>query len=216
VYLPDHFAETNPERLRELIAQHPLGALVTVGRSGLVANHIPFLLDEQSGSQGTLIGHVARRNDVWREREPDGEALVIFQGAGAYISPNWYPTKQATHEVVPTWNYAVAHVNGRVVVHEDAKWLRGVVGRLTKIMESAEPSPWKMGDAPQDYLNARLEEIVGIEIPISRIIGKWKVSQNRPEVDRFGVVSNLLTRGRQQDQAMVELVRATMSTGDHE
>jgi transcriptional regulator len=216
VYLPDHFAETNPERLRELIAEHPLGVLVTVGRSGLVANHIPFLLDEQSGSHGTLIGHVARRNDVWRERDSDGEALVIFQGASAYISPNWYPTKQVTHEVVPTWNYAVAHVYGRVVVHEDAKRLRGVVGRLTKTMESAEPSPWKMGDAPQDFLNARLEEIVGIEVPIGRIIGKWKVSQNRSEVDRSGVVSNLLTRGRQLDRAMAELVRATMPAGDHE
>jgi transcriptional regulator len=168
MYLPDHFAETRAERLHSLIGEYPLATLVTVGSGGLVANHIPFLLDDRSGPQGTLIGHVARRNDAW--------------------------------------NYAVVHVYGRVIVHEDAKWLRGLVGRLTKAMESAEPVPWKMGDAPQEFLNAQLEEIVGIEIPISRMIGKWKVSQNRPVADRSRVVDGLRSRDRADDSLMAELV----------
>jgi transcriptional regulator len=206
MYLPDHFAETRAERLHSLIGEYPLATLVTVGSGGLVANHIPFLLDDRSGPQGTLIGHVARRNDAWHDRDPDAEVLAIFQGPSAYISPNWYLTKQETHEVVPTWNYAVVHVYGRVIVHEDAKWLRGLVGRLTKAMESAEPVPWKMGDAPQEFLNAQLEEIVGIEIPISRMIGKWKVSQNRPVADRSRVVDGLRSRDRADDPLMAELV----------
>jgi transcriptional regulator len=214
VYLPDHFAETDPERIRALIAEYPLGTLVTVGGTGLSANHIPFLLDDRSGPNGTLVGHVARRNDAWHDRDPKAEVLVIFQGPSAYITPNWYLTKEETHEVVPTWNYAVVHVYGRVIVHENAKWLRGLVGRLTKTMESAEPVPWKMGDAPQDFLNAQLAEIVGIEIQISRIIGKWKVSQNRPEADRSRVVIGLRSRDHADDAAMADLVDTARTSPD--
>jgi transcriptional regulator len=161
VYLPAHFEETRAEVLRALIAEHPLGALVTLGSEGLSANHIPFLLDAQSGEHGTLIGHVARDNALWHDHADKIGALVIFQGPTAYISPNWYATKGESHEVVPTFNYAIAHVYGNVIVHEDAKWLRGGVGRLTKKFEATQPTPWKMADAPSTFIERQLQNIVG-------------------------------------------------------
>jgi len=152
VYLPAHFEETRAEVLYALIAEHPLGALVTLGADGLNANHIPFLLEPDAGEHGRLIGHVARNNDAWRDvlGADQTESLVIFQGPSAYVSPNWYATKRETHRVVPTYNYTVVHVYGRVAVHEDAKWLRGVVGKLTKRFEAAQAVPWKMADSPAD------------------------------------------------------------------
>lgn len=206
VYLPAHFEESRTEVLHRLIADHPLGAIVTLGPDGLAANHIPFLLDADAGPRGTLIGHVARKNDLWRARDSQVEALVIFQGASSYISPNWYATKLATHEVVPTYNYVVVHAHGPLLVHEDPKWLRGVVGKLTKSMEASQERPWKMADAPADFTNAQLGQIVGIEIPISRLIGKWKTSQNRPVEDRIGAAAGLRTTGNPVDAEMAELV----------
>ncbi len=210
VYLPAHFEEARPEALRQLIAAHPLGALVTVGPQGLSANHIPFLL-EARGELGTLIGHVARNNDVWRTEPDRPEALVIFQGPTAYISPNWYATKQATHRVVPTYNYTVVHVHGPLIVHEDEKWLRGVVGKLTKQFEATQPQPWKMADAPADYLSEQLANIVGVEIPIQRIVGKWKTSQNREPADRVGAVAGLRALDDPESTAMAELIDATLA-----
>jgi transcriptional regulator len=206
MYLPPHFEETRTEVLHALIAEHPLGALVTLGENGLDANHIPFLLDPNSGEHGTLIGHVARNNYLWHNHDPQHEVLVLFQGPTAYISPNWYATKQATHEVVPTYNYAVVNVHGNLIVYEDEKWLRGIVGKLTKTMEASQPVPWKMADSPAPYIRQRLTEIVGIEIPINRIVGKWKVSQNRPEVDRIGAAEGLRTSGDAEDLAMADLI----------
>jgi transcriptional regulator len=220
VYLPTHFEETKTESLRALIAEHPLGTLVTLGSEGLDANHIPFLLDERTGVNGALIGHVARNNAVWHDRDDGVEALAIFQGPSAYISPSWYATKRQTHEVVPTYNYAVVHVYGKMIVHEDAKWLRGIVGRLTKRFEARLPpvggggaerrrgqaAPWKMADAPAAYIDDQLSNIVGIEIPINRIVGKWKVSQNRPEADREGAVEGLRARGDREDAEMADLI----------
>jgi transcriptional regulator len=206
VYLPTHFEETKTESLRALVAEHPLGMLVTLSSDGISANHIPFLLDERAGENGALIGHVARNNAVWHDRDDRIEALTIFQGPSAYISPNWYATKRETHEVVPTYNYAVVHVYGKVVVHEDAKWLRGIVGRLTKRFEAEQPAPWKMADAPAAYIDNQLTNIVGIEIPISRIVGKWKVSQNRPEADRAGAVEGLRARDDREDAEVADLI----------
>jgi transcriptional regulator len=208
MYMPAHFEETRPEVLRQLVAEHPLGALVTLGPEGLNANHLPFLLEPEAGDRGRLIAHVARNNRAWQDVSADHQtdSLVIFQGASAYVSPNWYATKRETHRVVPTYNYAVVHAYGRVIVHEDAKWLRGAVGKLTKRMEASQPVPWKMGDAPADYLDAQLANIVGIEIPISRLIGKWKVSQNRPEADRIGAAAGLRSTGDPGDAAMADLV----------
>jgi transcriptional regulator len=212
VYLPAHFEETRAEVLHRLIAEHPLGALVTLGPGGLNANHIPFLLEPDAGGHGRLIGHVARNNDAWRDvlGADQTESLVIFQGVSTYVSPNWYETKRETHRVVPTYNYAVVHVYGQVAVHEDAKWLRGVVGKLTKRFESAQPAPWKMGDAPAAFLAEQLANIVGIEVPINRIVGKWKVSQNRSVADREGAITGLRATGDPDDAEMAGMVLAAL------
>lgn len=210
MYNPAHFEESRVEMMHQLIADYPLGTVVTNGPDGLVANHIPFLVDMRDGGRGTLIGHVARNNDMWREVARTPEALVVFQAVDGYITPNWYPSKQETHEVAPTWNYAVVHVYGPIIVHEEPKWLRGIVGRLTKHFEADEPIPWKMADAPSSYINTLLESIVGIEIPINRIVGKWKTNQNRSVADREGVIAGLTERGNVGDAEMAEIVRATL------
>jgi transcriptional regulator len=210
VYLPAHFEETSVEVMHRLIAEHPLATVVTVGPDGLEANHVPLLLDTRAGEHGALFGHVARRNDLWRAHPSDVEALVIFQGPAAYITPNWYATKRETHEVVPTYNYAVVHAHGPLIVHEDPKWLRGAVGKLTKAMEAAQPVPWKMADTPAPFIAGQLEGIVGIEIPVRRLVGKWKASQNRPLADRAGVADGLRERGEGDDAAMAELVAERM------
>ena len=211
MYLPEHFAEHDPAVLHGLIAAHPLGTLVTLGADGLTANHLPFMLAPDVGEHGALLTHVARGNRVWEDFSAEHEALVIFQGPSAYISPNWYPTKAETHRQVPTYNYATVHAHGPLVIHDDERWLRGFLGRLTKKMEADQSKPWKMGDAPQDYLRQMLEGIVGIEIPLSRIVGKWKVSQNRLPVDRAGAVAGLRATGEPEAVAMADLIVGTAS-----
>ena len=141
VYLPPHFEELDPARVHEVIRSAPLGTLVTTGVDGLSANHIPCIFDPSTGEHGRLLAHVARNNHVWHDHDPEQEALVIFQSADAYITPTWYETKRVTHEVVPTWNYAVVHIYGRLVVHDDEKWIRGQAGMLTKQMEAAQTDP---------------------------------------------------------------------------
>ena len=212
MYLPDHLAEHDPATLHGFISEHPLGLLVTLDVDGLSANHVPFLLAPDTGAQGALLTHVARGNHVWQDFSPDHEALVVFQGPSAYISPNWYPTKADTHRVVPTYNYAVVHVSGRIIVHDDVKWLRGVVGKLTKSMEAVQAAPWKMADAPADFLAGQFENIVGIEIPISRIAGKWKLSQNRVLADSNGAVEGLRARAIADDDAMADLIFAQIDS----
>lgn len=206
VYLPEHFVEHDRSVVNELIERHPLGLLITLGTDGLSANHIPFVMDRNFGEEGRLLGHVARNNVVWHDHVADQQALVVFQAAEGYISPNWYPTKQDAHRVVPTWNYAVAHVYGPLIVHDDEKWLRGQAGRLTKMMEAAQPTPWKMADAPQEYLKTMLANIVGIEIPITRLIGKMKAGQNRELVDRLGAIEGLRGDGDPGDAAMADVM----------
>lgn len=195
MYLPTHFEETRVDVLRELIRAHPLGALVTLTGAGLDASHLPFELDADREPFGTLRGHVARANPVWREFSRDVEALVIFQGPGAYVSPAWYSTKQATGRVVPTWNYAVVHAHGPLRVVDDKAWLRDFVTRLTDRHESGRDDPWHVTDAPAEYIDGMLGAIVGIEIPLTRLRGKWKMSQNRPAHDRAGVVEGLARAG---------------------
>lgn len=211
MYIPAHFEETRSEILHQLIVDNPLGTLITYGEAGLTANHIPFLRLPGQGDHGALIGHVARNNEVWRGGSAISEVLVVFQSIDAYITPNWYATKQETHKVVPTWNYAVVHARGPLVVHDDPKWVRGVVGRLTKRFEADEQIPWKMADAPSAFIADQLDQIVGIEIPIRALSGKWKTSQNRPEADREGVVFGLQERDQPEDKAMSTLVRGTMT-----
>ncbi|MCC5809217.1 MAG: FMN-binding negative transcriptional regulator [Ectothiorhodospiraceae bacterium] len=199
MYLPRHFEETRTAVLHEVIRTHPFATLVTLGADGLDANHLPLILDSEPAPLGTLRGHVARANPVWRQLQVDARALLIFQGPHAYISPSWYATKQETGKVVPTWNYAVVHAHGSARVVEDADWLRNQVEQLTNTHEGPRPEPWQVSDAPQDYIEKMLKAIVGIEVPVARLAGKWKLGQNRSEADREGVLEGL--QREQTDQA---------------
>jgi transcriptional regulator len=194
--------------MHQLIRDYPLATLITVGSDGLAANHIPCILDPKWGEHGRLLAHVARNNPLWHDHDPAQEALVVFQSQEAYITPNWYETKRETHEVVPTWNYAVVHAYGQIIVHDDAKWVRGQAGMLTKQQEASQPTPWKMADAPPAYTAANLAEIVGLEIPITRLIGKFKASQNRRDVDRTGAIDGLRATEEPGNIAMAELMDA--------
>jgi len=209
VYLPEHFATDDQAQLSALVAAHPLATLVTHGRAGIAVNHIPLLLLPASASEGhVLVGHVARANDLWREGFHDRETIAVFQGPDAYISPNWYPTKQRTHEVVPTWNYAVAHAHGRLVVHDDPKWVRGVVARLTQAMEATMPRPWKVGDAPPAFVERSISNIVGIELMVDRWVGKVKMGQNKPDEDRLAAADALEGTGSAAAGAVAALMKA--------
>jgi transcriptional regulator len=212
MYLPDHFAESRVDVLRQLIHEHPLAALVTLNAQELNANHIPFEHDAEPAPFGTLRGHVARANPVWRDYSRDIEALVIFQGAQHYITPSWYPSKQETGKVVPTFNYIVVHAYGALRVIEDRAWLRGLVERLTNRHEAPRAIPWQVTDAPSDYIEKMLGAIVGIEIPLTRLVGKWKVSQNQPAANRDGVIKGLDELPNTDATAMANLIRQTMKS----
>ncbi|MFM0210123.1 FMN-binding negative transcriptional regulator [Paraburkholderia sediminicola] len=212
MYMPAHFEENRPEVLHRLIAEQPFGALITHGPHGLDANHLPFEFDAKPvpgagdakavHSHGILRAHVARANPVWQEVAANPETLVIFQGPAAYISPTWYPSKHETHRQVPTYNYMVVHAHGRIVVRDDEAFVRGLVARLTRKMEAGEPVPWKMGDAPADYIAQMLGAIVGLEIEVTRLVGKWKLGQNKEAADRRGAAEALLARSSDEQQAV--------------
>ncbi|MGP3789172.1 FMN-binding negative transcriptional regulator [Pseudomonas sp. B392_1p] len=199
MYVPAHFAENRTEALHQLIRDYSLGALVVLGPEGLDANHLPFELAPAQGPQGTLIAHVARANPLWQDIADGSEVLVIFRAEQAYVSPNWYPSKHELHRQVPTWNYRVVHAHGRLRIRDDEKFVRGVVGRLTRTHEAqAEPlRPWKMSDSSRDHIDQMLAAIVGIEIEITRLTGKSKISQNREERDSRGAAENLRERGQE-------------------
>lgn len=197
MYIPDHFAEHRVPELHRIIRENPLAALVTTGPDGLDANHLPFELEPDRGPHGTLIGHVARANALWRDTSTGSPVLVIFRGAAqGYISPNWYPSKHETHRQVPTWNYQVVHAHGVLTVRDDERFVRGAVARLTRTHEAGEERPWKMGDSTPDYIDMMLKNIVGIEIEIVRLVGKCKLSQNKDPGDRQGAIDALQQRGR--------------------
>jgi transcriptional regulator len=202
MYNPQHFREERIPVLHDLIRSHSLATLVTMHPGGLMASHVPMLLDPQPEPFGTLRCHLARANSQWRDFSPDVPALAIFSGPEHYISPLWYETTAETGKVVPTWNYAIVHAYGPLQVIEDAAWLREMVTNLTDVHESGFPEPWKVEDAPADFIAGQLKAIVGIEIPIARLEGKWKISQNRPAKDRQGVVSGL--------EAMAGLVKVAL------
>jgi transcriptional regulator len=207
MYVPKHFEEPRVEVLHALIRACPLGALVVPTAGGMVANHIPFEISPEPAPLGTLRAHVARANPVWRDAAPGGEALVIFQGPDAYVSPAWYPTKKETGKVVPTWNYAVAHAYGPVRFIDDRVWLRAFVEMLTDRHEAGRPEPWKVADAPGDFVDTLVGAIIGDEISVDRLVGKWKVSQNRPAHDREGVAEALGRDGSDAAAVMGRLVR---------
>jgi transcriptional regulator len=193
VYVPAHFAADDAV-VRDLLDNHGAADLVTATAEGLQATFLPFLFDPSVGEHGALLGHLARNNDHWRA-EPVGDALVIVRGPDAYVSPSWYPSKAEHGRVVPTWNYVTAHVHGRLVVHDDAGFVEGVVRRLTAKHEAAIERPWSVDDSPPAFFAGQLKAIVGVEIVISRIEAKVKMSQNRPPADVEGVITGLTSRG---------------------
>jgi transcriptional regulator len=197
MYTPKHFEETRVDALHRLIQAYPFATLVAHAAAGLAANHLPFELVD-----GVLHGHVARGNEL---AQLDGaEVLLIFQGPDGYISPNWYPSKHETGREVPTWNYAVVHVHGRLRVIDDATWLRRLLETLTDHHEADQPQPWKVGDAPEDHIAKSLRAIVGLEVAIERIEGKFKLSQNHPARNRAGVIAGLRQRDGDGDVELAE------------
>lgn len=193
MYLPEHFKETQLPVLHALIRDQPLGILVTHA-GGLDANHLPFEVDADRGEFGTLLAHVARANPVWQTVPSGAEVMVVFCGPQAYISPSWYPSKHEHHKQVPTWNYQVVHAHGTLKIVDDEKFVRSIVARLTRRHEASEPKSWKMGDAPRDYLDKMVSLIVGIQVEITRLEGKRKLSQNKDRADREGAANALMDR----------------------
>ena len=213
MYVPAHFAVSDHDALYRLIRDNPLGILVTASQQGLDANHLPFELDRHGGGLGVLLSHVARANPVWKDVRDGDEVLVIFRAEDAYVSPNWYPSTQEAHQQVPTWNYRVVHAAGHVRFRDDEAFLREVVGRLTQTHEAGLPAPWRMNDAPGDYIASMLKAIVGVEIGITRLVGKFKLSQNRNLRDRLSLGETLKQQG---DTALGQAVldAATGKSGD--
>jgi transcriptional regulator len=214
MYNPKHFEQGDLSVVSALIAHFPLGALVTTQSGSLEADHIPFLLEGDLASGAKLIGHVAKNNPVWQRACADAECMVIFQGPSAYISPNWYPSKQVHHEVVPTYNYAVAHVYGKLTVSHDPQTKLEVVDRLTAMMEAGSKAPWGVLDAPASYIENRLKEIVAIELLVTRVQAKWKISQNREDRDRLGAAKGLASEASSPTAAhMARMVEAKTGIG---
>jgi len=207
MYLPAHFEERRIDVLHAFVREHPFGLLVTAGADGPVANGLPFLLDAGGeAGLGVLRGHVARANPVWRDAA-DAPSLVVFQGPDGYVSPSFYPAKAEHGKVVPTWNYAMVQGRGRLRAIDDREWLRGFVARLTERHESARAAPWAVTDAPPDYVDTMLRAIVGIEIELTALVGKWKLTQNRTMEDRRGVVSGLEATTDERSTKLARLMR---------
>lgn len=205
MYVPDHFAAPGDAAVAELLAQHGAADLITATDSGLLATLLPFSYDPNRGERGALLGHVARNNDQWR-LPAIGEALVIVRGPDAYVSPTWYASTAEHGRVVPTWNYITAHLYGNLIVHDDVAWLSALVRRLTEKHESGKTPRWSVDDAPGSYISGQLRAIVGMEIAITRVEAKWKLSQNRSAADAEGVVT-ALQAGTPADQAVGEQMR---------
>ena len=207
MYIPPQFAENRPEVLHRIMHEHPLGTLVRSEEGGLDADHIPFEFEPDTGPLGTLKAHVARNNPLWQRCPTGTPVMVIFRGAQAYISPNWYPSKHETHRQVPTWNYEVVHAHGTLSIHDDERYVRALVARLTREHDAAEPRPWKMGEAPPDYIQMMLGNIVGIEVQVTSLVGKSKLSQNRELRDRRNAADTLAERGR---DGLAQAMRSTL------
>ena len=195
MYVPSHFEEPRVEVMHELIQARPFATLVTLSSGGLNANHIPLHLSAQAGPFGALRGHVARANQVWQDLAGNGEVLAIFHGPDSYITPSWYPSKRVDGKALPTWNYTVVHAYGRLRVIDDPAWVRAQLEDLTSQHEASFSEPWTVADAPRQFTESRIGAIVGIEIVISRLTGKWKLSQNQPPQNRAGVVLGLKDKG---------------------
>jgi transcriptional regulator len=206
MYTPKAFEVTDLALLHAAMKQSELATLVTMTTQGLVATHLPLLLDETKGEYGTITGHVSRANLQWRESDPNVDALIIFLGLDTYVSPNWYPAKQENGRVVPTWNYAAIHAYGHLTFFEDPEWLRTMVTELTKRHEASFPAPWQVTDAPAAYIDSQLKAIVGFEFRILRLEGKQKFNQNRAVEDRLGVIEGLRGLGNERKTEVAELM----------
>lgn len=207
MYVPSHFHQPDRNEAVALIRQVVLGELITFDGSAIVATPLPMIYDASVATDGALLGHVARANPQWRSFTSSVEALAIFQGAGAYVSPSWYPTKAENGKVVPTWDYATVHAYGQLVIHDDEGWKRALVTRLTDQQERLRDRPWAVSDAPETYVTGLLRAIVGLELRITRIEAKWKLSQNELERNRAGVVSGL-EAGEPEARAVAQMIRA--------
>ena len=205
MYLPDHFAAPSTSDIHDAMTSANIGELVTFDGAALAGSTLPWVLDHDRGEYGTLRGHVARANPQWQTAVAHIDALAIFHGPDAYVSPSMYPSKPRHGRVVPTWNYVTVHASGSLVVHDDAAWVERLVRDLTSVHESTRTEPWSIDDAPRSYIDAMLGQIVGVEIPITRLTGKWKLSQNRPTEDHDGVAAELAA-GSQGDQAVAGLM----------
>lgn len=210
MYIPKLFEEKRLDVLHSFVREHPFGALVVLSADGLDANHLPFEIDTDSGPFGTLHCHVSRSNPVWRDFSPTTEALAIFQGPNTYITPTWYPSKQETGKDVPTWNYIIVHARGPLRVIDDVRHVRAHLEKLVTRNEAGRPHPWRITDAPEDYVNKQLSLIVGIEIPLTSLVGKWKLGQNRLLHDRHGMLKGLLEANTPETVAMAAEVRKTL------
>ncbi|MGL4489602.1 MAG: FMN-binding negative transcriptional regulator [Rhizobiaceae bacterium] len=204
MYEPVHFEETDPSTLHALIRAHPLGLLISADADDLQANPIPFLLDSDAGEKGVLRAHVARANPQWKHLQSGAKALVVFQGTDAYVTPSWYQSKRDHGKVVPTWNYSIVQVRGSIRIIDDANWLHSQIVALTHQHEKDRTAAWQVTDAPPDFVEMQKRAIIGLEMTISDIRSKWKVSQNRPVADRVGVAAGFAQDGVNE---MAELVR---------
>jgi transcriptional regulator len=206
MYIPKANRETRVPVLHELIVTRPFGSLVTVGASGIIASHIPFVLEQDGSEFGMLRAHIARANQQWSDLTPSIVALAIFAGPHHYISASWYPGAREDGAVVPTWNYVVVHAYGPLRVIEDPEWLIAHMARLTDIHEAGSVDPWKVSDAPPEFIREQMRGIVGLEMPIRRLEGKWKVSQNKNEPDRNAVLEGLVDLNTADSLTMKRLV----------
>ncbi len=210
MYLPPAYSETRPDVLHALIRAHGFATFVLADADGLEVNHLPCVLHDERGEPARLRAHVSRANPIVTRAGAATAAVAIFQGPEGYVSPSWYATKAETHRVVPTWNYAVVHAHGRVDLHPDAGWLAAHVRALTERHEARRPRPWTVDEAPADYLASQLRGIVGIELVIERLEGKWKLGQNRSAADRRGMLAGLEAQGDAASLALAEFVRRSL------
>lgn len=215
MYIPASFLETRPEVIRAVIEHHPLATLITVGSGGIAASHLPLIYDPEGGPHGVLRGHLARANPQWKTHQPQFEALAIFSGPEHYVTPTWYPSRRAHGKVVPTWNYVVVHARGPLRFTEEKAWLLHNVSTLTDAQEKSLNPPWRVSEAPSQFIDDMLKDIVGVEMQITTLEGKWKVSQNRPVADRHGVVEGLEKSAAPEAREMARLVNERIPRPDH-
>lgn len=205
MYNPSHFRSTDTKEATDLVRSFPLGLLISTGSQGIQASPLPFLYFPEEGEHGVLRAHLARANPHWKDFEQNSTCLVVFQGEHGYISPSWYASKASTHQVVPTWNYAMVQMHGTVRTTDDPGWLQSQISALTAQQESGMPQPWQVTDAPEEFIERQKRAIVGLEITVTRVEGKWKMSQNRSAADQSGVIAGLRQRpGPEREAALAQ------------